>query len=604
MILLILAIPCLVLAGLGLRVNQQERQLAARRTAEEHERRVAQFRTDLLAGLERIKRQSLMQPGTAALVASVHGETLDLPFEDSPAARQFRASLSGEFGDRIRRGEQEEFGARHFAQAAELYRTAIDRSRHPWERAYATLLLARATQKAGQPAKAIGQYQEVLKSPPSLTDEYGVPLALYAAQPILEAGFGADVAPILSGLLRDPSRLGPQALYKIREAANQIQGSSMPEIDRLIQEREQAEALQADFARLLPRLESSDPVWLPYGDPLWLIGLAGAADSPQSLIAIRAAGLASIAGAARIGQGKEGESLGDQFPTLRAVFPPQPIQDGGLRPAFLMLTLVFVIALTLFAGSLLWHETRLNARLAELRSQFVASVSHELRTPLTSIRMFTEGMRMDDEMDSETRNQYLDTVLHECERLSRLVDNVLRFARIEQGSAGYNLRSVSAIEVVERAVRAFGQPARETGFRLEVCAPPELPEVFADRDALEQAILNLLGNAMKYSGKSRRITVRLEREDGCAAISVTDYGIGIAPEEQARIFERFYRAATPENRQIPGTGLGLTLVEHIVKGHGGGISIQSRPRAGATFTLRIPFASNAVMPASAAVERA
>ena len=345
-------------------------------------------------------------------------------------------------------------------------------------------------------------------------------------------------------------------------------------------------------------------MWLPYGEPLWLIRLARAGDTPQSLVAVRAAGLGSIADGVRIVQGNEGESLGDKFPTLRAVFPPRPIQDSGLRPAFLMLTLVFVIALTLFAGSLLWHEVRLNARVAELRSQFVASVSHELRTPLTSIRMFTESMRMDDEMDTETRNQYLDTVLHECERLSRLVDNVFQFARIEQGRADYNLRPISAIKVVERAVLAFGQPARETGFRVEVCATSALPDVLADRDALEQAILNLLGNAMKYSGDSREITLRVEREGGCVAISVTDYGIGIAPEEQTRIFERFYRSATPENRQIPGTGLGLTLVEHIVKGHGGGISIQSHPCAGATFTIRIPFAPNAIAADTAVPERA
>lgn len=113
--------------------------------------------------------------------------------------------------------------------------------------------------------------------------------------------------------------------------------------------------------------------------------------------------------------------------------------------------------------------------------------------------------------------------------------------------------------------------------------------MLADRDALQQAILNLLGNALKYSGSSREIALRLEREDGRAAIHVIDHGVGIAAEEQARIFERFYRVPTPENRQIPGTGLGLTLVSHIAAAHGGSISVKSAPGAGSTFTIRIPF---------------
>lgn len=292
----------------------------------------------------------------------------------------------------------------------------------------------------------------------------------------------------------------------------------------------------------------------------------------------------------RMVQGKEGDSLGDNFPGLRAIVQVRAPQSGALGRTFLALALAFVVGLTLIAGFLLWRDARRDARLAELRSQFVSSVSHELRTPLTSIRMFAESVRLDDEMDPETRAQYLDTVLRESERLSRLVDNVLRFARVEEGRAAYDLQPASLAEVVQNAVRGFSPPAEQAGFRLEVSVAPDLPPVLADRDALEQAILNLLGNAMKYSGASREIALRVERDDGRAAIRVIDRGIGIAPEEQARIFERFYRAGTAENRRIPGTGLGLTLVEHIAKAHGGGVSVESLPQAGSTFTIRIPFA--------------
>jgi signal transduction histidine kinase len=207
----------------------------------------------------------------------------------------------------------------------------------------------------------------------------------------------------------------------------------LPELDRLIREREQAEALQSDFPRLLGRLQAENPVWIPYGEPVWLVSLASGAGADPVLVAVSVDRLRALVGRSaegvRIVQGKEGESLGDSFPGLRAVVPVGKTQSGGLGQVFLALTMAFVMGLTLLAGFLLWRDVRRDARLAELRSQFVSSVSHEPRTPLTSIRMFTESMRMDDEMDSATRAEYLDTVLHESERLSRLVENVLHFAR-------------------------------------------------------------------------------------------------------------------------------------------------------------------------------
>jgi len=125
--------------------------------------------------------------------------------------------------------------------------------------------------------------------------------------------------------------------------------------------------------------------------------------------------------------------------------------------------------------------------------------------------------------------------------------------------------------------------------RLNAEVEDGLPPVRADADALEQAILNLLTNAMKYSGDSREIGLRLRRVDGRARIEVSDRGIGIAPEEQQRIFEKFYRAPTRENQLIPGTGLGLTLVEHVAKAHGGQVRVESEPGQGSTFAIELPL---------------
>jgi signal transduction histidine kinase len=223
-----------------------------------------------------------------------------------------------------------------------------------------------------------------------------------------------------------------------------------------------------------------------------------------------------------------------------------------------------------------------------MRTQFVASVSHELRTPLAAIRMFTETLKLDGDVDRATRAEYLDTILHESERLSRLVDNVLDIGRIERGQKTYRFEPLALDDVVGQAARTAQYPLQRAGFSLDVIVEPDVPAVRADADALQQALLNLLSNAMKYSGDSRRIEVRLDRVNGHARIHVEDEGVGIAPVEQARIFERFYRSAAAENRHIPGAGLGLTIVAHIAKAHGGHVAVRSSPGRGSTFTVSLP----------------
>jgi two-component system phosphate regulon sensor histidine kinase PhoR len=143
--------------------------------------------------------------------------------------------------------------------------------------------------------------------------------------------------------------------------------------------------------------------------------------------------------------------------------------------------------------------------------------------------------------------------------------------------------------VVESVVRTIQYPLTQQGFVLDLNVCEGIPPVPVDRDALQQAILNLLTNAMKYSGEHREIGLRLCTENGTALIQVSDRGIGISEKEQSRIFEKFYRAPIPENREISGTGLGLSLVAHIAEAHGGSVQVNSRPGEGSTFTLRLPL---------------
>jgi signal transduction histidine kinase len=285
--------------------------------------------------------------------------------------------------------------------------------------------------------------------------------------------------------------------------------------------------------------------------------------------------------------------LGENFPGMKVAFSAKDetasTKRWDLRRYFYFAALLLVLSVTSFGAYLVWRDVRRELNLTALRSQFVSSVSHELKTPLTAIRMFAETLRMRRASDQQTQAEYLDTIVNESERLTRLLNNVLDFSKIEQGKKTYHLAPTSLSEVVQTSARILEYPLAQQGFELHVNVENNLPSLNADRDALQQAILNLLTNAMKYSGESREIDLRLATQNGDAVIEVTDRGVGIASEEQRRIFEKFYRVPTPENKLISGTGLGLTLVEHVAKGHGGRVEVRSVIAGGSTFALHLPL---------------
>jgi signal transduction histidine kinase len=328
--------------------------------------------------------------------------------------------------------------------------------------------------------------------------------------------------------------------------------------------------------------------WISYGEPSWLASLTPAVGGADGLVVAVLASDAIKLTIPPLTLDPDGQPLSDSFPGLRVAMPEGMRPLVGSRQSFLMTALVLALVLTMLAGCLLWRDVRRDLRLAEMRAQFVSSVSHELKTPLAAIRMFTETLRLDEEVDRKTRNEYLDTILHESERLSRLVDNVLDFGKIERGRKTYRFQPVRLQDIVEQAARTAEYPFEQAGFSLKVSADANLPPVAADSDALQQAILNLLTNAMKYSGESRQVLLSLSRQNGHAHIRVEDHGVGIAPEEQKRIFDRFYRVPSSENSHIPGTGLGLTIVDHIAKAHGGAVEVISRPGEGSSFTISLP----------------
>jgi len=290
---------------------------------------------------------------------------------------------------------------------------------------------------------------------------------------------------------------------------------------------------------------------------------------------------------------RTGQKLDNRFPGLVISFPLGG-QGGASEESqqFYAVSLLLVVSVTLLGWYLVLRDTLSESRIAAMRSQFVSSVSHELKTPLTAIRMYAETLQMRGSTDPQIQREFLNTIVNESERLTRLLNNVLDLSRIERGQRNYHFQPTTLGDVVRSAARTMHFPLSEQGFELSVEIHDELPSVRIDRDALEQAILNLLSNAMKYSGDSRMIALTLRSKDGSALIQVVDHGIGIALEERKRIFETFYRVASPENRAISGTGLGLALIAHTAEGHGGTVDVASMPGEGSTFSIRIPLNGN------------
>ena len=643
--LVAIVVPSLVLIAISLRMIGQERELSEKRVADDQRRLVSQIRQELLARLERIKLQEVSalatlegkpqaasyQNQSVILVSPVENNRLVLPWEAFHGAEQFQQLLGeAKFSAQIQHGESDELVGKQFSRAAELYRSAMNQARHPSQSAYAQLLLARVLGKSGRHDAAVALYAKILALSSEVSDENGVPLWLYAAERLIEAGVDSPAALDRIRNEVDTQRwLPPAEFYILRELVKKLAEGANAEgandvavrepakqvLRKILEDGrqlEQALALQNDFPSLMLMQASEgqspnrEPLWISYGEETWLVSMASPLGGIHSaVVAVRAEDVFRSLDAANASSnnlhevrfltdgGSIGESLGENFPGLKVSLVGSDngvwTKNWNLQRYFYFLALLLVLCVTMFGGYLLWRDVRRETRLAELRSQFVSSVSHELKTPLTAIRMFAETLRMGRSTDPSMQAEYLDTIVSESERLTRLLNNVLDFSNIEQGKKTYNLEPTSLAEVVQISARALEYPLSQQGFELRVDLENDLPPVRADRDALQQAILNLLTNAMKYSVENRGIDLRLRRLDGHAVIQVIDHGVGIAPEEVARIFEKFYRAPTVENKLISGTGLGLTLVAHVAKAHGGRVDVQSAPGQGSTFSIHLPL---------------
>ncbi len=278
-------------------------------------------------------------------------------------------------------------------------------------------------------------------------------------------------------------------------------------------------------------------------------------------------------------------------------FPPWKIEiyqdrgTGGEAPLtgnIFFWTILALLLIVLSGSGLIIRTLVREASLLNLKSEFIASVSHEFKTPLTAMGAILERLLSQEVRDPGKLREYHQILSHDSDRLKRLVKNVLDFTKIEDGKREYRLAKTDLAQLVRQEVGIFEREQGPSGFSIVFEVEENLPPVMADEEALGQALHNVLDNAAKFSGPARNIDVEISRGTGNVEISVRDRGVGIPESERKKVFEKFFRGRQASSVSPTGTGLGLTLVRHIMDGHGGDVLIQSHPGKGTRVTLILP----------------
>jgi len=252
---------------------------------------------------------------------------------------------------------------------------------------------------------------------------------------------------------------------------------------------------------------------------------------------------------------------------------------------------IFLFIVIVLAMGLIFTLQIINKELSlsKMKSDFISTVSHEFKSPLTSIRQMSE-MLLNERIKSESRKkEYYAVMSEQSERLSHLIDNILDFAKLEEGQKAFRFEKTNLKGLIDRVLSVFQKSIADEGFSVLSSVPETLPVLYIDKEAIEQVLYNLLDNAYKYSGEIKKIEILAESTENQVQISVKDYGIGIQQEDHHKIFDRFFRGGNELTRSVKGSGIGLTIVKKIIEAHHGTVSLLSTPGKGSTFQVNLPI---------------
>ena len=251
--------------------------------------------------------------------------------------------------------------------------------------------------------------------------------------------------------------------------------------------------------------------------------------------------------------------------------------------------LTVIVALMLFGAVMIARDISRESETNRLKTEFVNNISHELKTPLTLIRLYGETLQRKENLTNAEKKECYEIITKESERLSHLINNVLDFSRIDMGRKEFNLKMGYLQDVIRDTLESYRYHLEKKGFAIHKDIAEDLPEMSFDGEAIASVLVNLLSNAMKFSPTEKEVEVKLFRDNGNVVLQVADKGTGISQKEIPKIFERFYQSENKVASEARGSGLGLTLVKHIIEAHRGTIEVESEIGKGSVFTVRIPL---------------
>ncbi len=597
-------LPALLLAGLAIRaIRQEQAQQGARLKARASQlgrlalREVDQGLEDLRRRVRRVRDHRAR--GWPALAYDASGKLRSPSLE--PSRPEHPPAISATMAAALQWAEQLELRSRRPLRAVKLYRSGLQRATRDVDRYIFAVHLGRALRKTGDHRGAREAFARALPLAPSATARRMVQLILLRSGIDQQRQTGARTladalrVALKAGSYDDADAFFLQEGLALLATVDPAAQSELALAQRALQRYQQA------AIRLARKVAGTAPADILRLDDRTFLLVWKAQDRGRLLVAVPWREVSGVL-KARLAPLREDRELALTFgPQARpgllslnsAALPgwslhveetesSRKARAGGGKVKLILGAIALALLAMIAGGWLSFRALDRQLALARLRSDFVSNVSHELRTPVASIRLMVETLKENRVPDEAARAEYYQIIVRESERLSRLVNNVLDFSRMEAGRKQFKLVETDLVPLVGRVVRALSDyhPDRVSFTHDE--GPIRHP---VDADALEQIVFNLLDNGLKYA---QSVEVCLQQGDAQPPrLIVRDRGPGIPQEELGRIFDKFYRVGDALTQEIAGSGLGLALVKQMVEAHGGSISVESRLGEGTTFTVAL-----------------
>jgi len=567
-----------------------------------------------------------------------HGQFIHPNFKVTPVEVQM-PSFSAQFISSFHEGETAEFTELDYPKAKRYYLTCLDYASGSSDSVRALNALGRIAVKVNDSVDALNRYSPIILNYPSLTDENGYPYVYYALTQIVKNAVPANndkVIPVVESAMVKMTLGSIPLNYSTEDLLILItewlkENSLNPEklsylnglVTNINNQLQFTEKYRNELSGLLAK-ENLGNTYYSEGNGFKIINsfsgnnkgfyllntdlkepVGFLVDRNKLFDTILKSDLQHGFDFTYIIEFPEGYVLNNTEKNLiyssqlNPFFPGQLIQiklenenlisDLVRRRGWIygIASILLLVAMMLGVALILRDISR-EKHLARLRADFISNVTHELKTPLTSIRMYAESILMGRIKSVSAQNDYLSVVVNESERLKRMINNILEFSKMEKHKQEYHPVETKLSDILQKAINDMNYWLEEKGFKISFEIEGDII-VNVDPDKLHQVYTNLLSNAIKYSGDSRNIFIRLFRNTNEVITEIADEGIGIAKEDQEKVFEEFYRVDRQESGDITGTGLGLTVAREIVEGHGGKIYVESEIGKGSKFIVILPM---------------